>query len=180
MYLYCQNVTFVFFFYWIASELYQYIDCTDSSENKNRMRKNKKFNLPTWTNRDWSVLCTLLRRGLAPDSQLYRTCLPPLGHAGWITSDPSHPGHRPFDLLPSDRRLQSIWTRTSCHMKSFFPSAVGIMNNDLKTVSTTWSVSVTWPSVLFLHLSEFALIIICTHCDNPNLLIPFYFYSLHA
>ena len=36
---------------------------------------------------------------------------------------PSDPGHRLFDTLPSGRRLQSIRTKTTHHMNSFFPSA---------------------------------------------------------
>ncbi|KAK7898229.1 hypothetical protein WMY93_019082 [Mugilogobius chulae] len=50
------------------------------------------------------------------------------GRAGRIAADPSHPGHRLFEPLPSGRRLRSIRTRTSCHKNSFFPSAVGLMN----------------------------------------------------
>uniref|UniRef100_A0A3P8PS83 Reverse transcriptase domain-containing protein n=1 Tax=Astatotilapia calliptera TaxID=8154 RepID=A0A3P8PS83_ASTCA len=60
-----------------------------------------------------------------------------LGHAARISADPSHPGHSLFDLLPSGRRLRSIRTRTSRHKNSFFPSAVGHMNNNRMTVPTT-------------------------------------------
>ncbi|KAK7922245.1 hypothetical protein WMY93_009147 [Mugilogobius chulae] len=45
------------------------------------------------------------------------------GRAGRIAADPSHPGHRLFEPLPSGRRLRSIRTRTSRHKNSFFPSA---------------------------------------------------------
>ena len=51
-----------------------------------------------------------------------------LRRAGRIVADPSHPGHRLFDPLPSGRRLRSIRTKTSRHMNSFFPAAVGILN----------------------------------------------------
>uniref|UniRef100_A0A3P8NNR5 Reverse transcriptase domain-containing protein n=1 Tax=Astatotilapia calliptera TaxID=8154 RepID=A0A3P8NNR5_ASTCA len=60
-----------------------------------------------------------------------------LGRAARISADPSHPGHSLFDLLPSGRRLRSIRTRTSRHKNSFFPSAVGHMNNNRMTVPTT-------------------------------------------
>ena len=51
-----------------------------------------------------------------------------LRRAGRIVADPSHPGHRLFDTLPSGRRLWSIRTKTSHHMNSFFLSAVGVIN----------------------------------------------------
>lgn len=52
------------------------------------------------------------------------------GRAGRITADPTHPGHRLFNPLPSGRRLQSIWTRTSEHRNSFFPFATRLMNTN--------------------------------------------------
>ncbi|XP_075325281.1 E3 SUMO-protein ligase ZBED1-like [Odontesthes bonariensis] len=48
--------------------------------------------------------------------------------AGKIAADPSHPGHKLFDPLPSGRRLRSIKTKTSRHKNSFFPSAAGLIN----------------------------------------------------
>uniref|UniRef100_A0A1A8CJ36 Reverse transcriptase domain-containing protein n=2 Tax=Nothobranchius kadleci TaxID=1051664 RepID=A0A1A8CJ36_NOTKA len=51
------------------------------------------------------------------------------GRAGRIAADPSHPGHRLFEPLPSGRRLRSIQTRTSRHKNSFFPSAVRLVNS---------------------------------------------------
>ncbi|XP_076594378.1 uncharacterized protein LOC143325287 [Chaetodon auriga] len=44
-----------------------------------------------------------------------------LRRAGKIVADPSHPGHKLFESLPSGRRLRSIRTKTSCHKNSFFP-----------------------------------------------------------
>ncbi len=41
--------------------------------------------------------------------------------AGNIITDPSHPGHDLFALLPSGRRYRSLCTRTSRHKKQFFP-----------------------------------------------------------
>ncbi len=41
--------------------------------------------------------------------------------AGNIITDPSHPGHDLFALLPSGRRYRSLCTRTSRHKNSFFP-----------------------------------------------------------
>ncbi len=41
--------------------------------------------------------------------------------AGNIITDPSHPGHNLFALLPSGRRYRSLCTRTSRHKNSFFP-----------------------------------------------------------
>uniref|UniRef100_A0A3B3QVD1 Reverse transcriptase domain-containing protein n=1 Tax=Paramormyrops kingsleyae TaxID=1676925 RepID=A0A3B3QVD1_9TELE len=46
-----------------------------------------------------------------------------------IRRDPSHPALSLFSLLPSGRRLQSIWTRTSRFRNSFYPTAVRLMNN---------------------------------------------------
>uniref|UniRef100_A0A3P9B4X1 Reverse transcriptase domain-containing protein n=1 Tax=Maylandia zebra TaxID=106582 RepID=A0A3P9B4X1_9CICH len=60
-----------------------------------------------------------------------------LRRAARISADPSHPGHSLFDLLPSGRRLRSIRTRTSRHKNSFFPSAVGHMNNNHMIVPAT-------------------------------------------
>uniref|UniRef100_A0AAQ4P2L3 Alkylated DNA repair protein AlkB homologue 8 N-terminal domain-containing protein n=1 Tax=Gasterosteus aculeatus aculeatus TaxID=481459 RepID=A0AAQ4P2L3_GASAC len=51
-----------------------------------------------------------------------------LKRAKKIVADPSHPGQKLFVPLPSGRRLQSIRTKTSRHMNSFFPSAVGLIN----------------------------------------------------
>ncbi|KAK0154979.1 hypothetical protein N1851_002697 [Merluccius polli] len=42
-----------------------------------------------------------------------------LRHAGKIVADPSHPGHKLFETLPSGRRLWSIRTKTS--QEQFFP-----------------------------------------------------------
>ncbi len=41
--------------------------------------------------------------------------------AGNIITDPSHPGHDLFALLPSGRRYRSLCTRTSRHKNIFFP-----------------------------------------------------------
>ncbi len=41
--------------------------------------------------------------------------------AGNIITDPSHPGHDLFALLPSGRRYRSLCTRTSRHKNSFSP-----------------------------------------------------------
>ncbi|KAK9541284.1 hypothetical protein VZT92_001341 [Zoarces viviparus] len=51
-----------------------------------------------------------------------------LKRARKIVTDPSHPGHDLFVLLPSGRRLRSVRTKTSHHTNSFFPSAVGLIN----------------------------------------------------
>ena len=51
-----------------------------------------------------------------------------LRRAGKIMADPSHPGHKLLVPLPSGRRLRSIRTKTSRHLSSFFPSAVGLIN----------------------------------------------------
>ncbi len=40
--------------------------------------------------------------------------------AGNIMTDPSHPGHNLFALLPSGRCYRSLFTRTSRHKNSFF------------------------------------------------------------
>ena len=48
--------------------------------------------------------------------------------AGKIVADPSHPGHKLFETLPSGRRLRSIRTKSSRHKNSFFPSAVSLIN----------------------------------------------------
>ncbi len=49
--------------------------------------------------------------------------------AGNIITDPSHPGHDLFALLPSGRRYRSLCTRTSRHKNSFFPHAISSLNN---------------------------------------------------
>ena len=48
--------------------------------------------------------------------------------AGNIIADPSHPGHHLFLCLPSGRRFRAIKTKTSRHLNSFFPTAVGLTN----------------------------------------------------
>ncbi|KAG5844283.1 hypothetical protein ANANG_G00160790, partial [Anguilla anguilla] len=47
-----------------------------------------------------------------------------LRRAGKIVADPSHPGHKLFQTLPSGRRLRSIRTKTSRHKNSFFPAGL--------------------------------------------------------
>lgn len=49
--------------------------------------------------------------------------------AGKIITDPSHPGHRLFDLLPSGRRYRSLQTRTTRHRNSFFPLTISLLNS---------------------------------------------------
>ncbi len=49
--------------------------------------------------------------------------------AGNIITDPSHPGHNLFALLPSGRHYRSLCTRTSRHKNSFFPYAISSLNN---------------------------------------------------
>jgi len=49
--------------------------------------------------------------------------------AGKITADPSHPGHKLFQLLPSGRRYRALYAKTTRHRNSFFPLAVTMMNN---------------------------------------------------
>ncbi|KAK0153824.1 putative RNA-directed DNA polymerase from transposon BS [Merluccius polli] len=51
-----------------------------------------------------------------------------LRRAGKIVADPSHPGRKLFETLPSGRRLRSIRTKTSRHKNSFFPSATSLIN----------------------------------------------------
>ena len=67
-----------------------------------------------------------------------------LRRAGKIVADPSHPGHKLFESLPSGRRLQSI--RTSRHKNSFFPHAAGLIN---KARIPTDTASYTQP--IYMH-----------------------------
>uniref|UniRef100_A0A669DGC5 Reverse transcriptase domain-containing protein n=1 Tax=Oreochromis niloticus TaxID=8128 RepID=A0A669DGC5_ORENI len=131
------------------------------------LRQLKKFNLSTWTMMQfytaiiesiltssitvWYAGATIrdkqrLQRVVRSAEKVIGCRLPSLqdlytsrtlGHAARITADLSHPGHSLFDLLPSGRRLRSICTRTSRHKNSFFPSAIGLMNNNHMTVPTT-------------------------------------------
>uniref|UniRef100_A0A669DSV3 Reverse transcriptase domain-containing protein n=1 Tax=Oreochromis niloticus TaxID=8128 RepID=A0A669DSV3_ORENI len=131
------------------------------------LRQLKKFNLPTWTMMQfytaiiesiltssitvWYAGATIkdkqrLQRVVRSAEKVIGCRLPSLqdlhtsrrlGRAARIKADPSHPGHSLFDLLPSGRRLRSIRTRTSRYKNSFFPSAVGLMNNNHMTVPTT-------------------------------------------
>lgn len=48
--------------------------------------------------------------------------------ANKIISDPSHPAHHLFQLLPSGRRYRSMATKTSRFKNSFFPSAIRTLN----------------------------------------------------
>ena len=58
-----------------------------------------------------------------------------LRRAGKIVADPSHPGHKLFETLPSGRRLRSIRTKTSRHKNSFFPSATSLINKAPQTLT---------------------------------------------
>ena len=46
-----------------------------------------------------------------------------------IISDPTHPAHELFNLLPSGRRFRSIRARRERLRRSFFPSAVRLLNS---------------------------------------------------
>ncbi|XP_048106307.1 uncharacterized protein LOC125299187 isoform X3 [Alosa alosa] len=48
--------------------------------------------------------------------------------AAKISADPSHPGHKLFNLLPSGRRYRALFTKTSRHKDSFFPQAATLLN----------------------------------------------------
>ena len=61
-----------------------------------------------------------------------------LRRAGKIVANPSHPGHKLFEVLPSGRRLRSIRTKTSRHKTSFFPAAVGLINK-ARDPHLTWT-----------------------------------------
>ncbi|XP_058031699.1 protein ripply2 isoform X1 [Ahaetulla prasina] len=45
-----------------------------------------------------------------------------------IFTDPAHPGHKLFQLLPSKRRYRALHTRTTRHKNSFFPKAITLLN----------------------------------------------------
>ena len=45
-----------------------------------------------------------------------------------IATDPRHPGHNLFNLLPSGRRYKTLYTKTSRHKNSFFPCAIKLLN----------------------------------------------------
>src|SRR4029434_4861354 len=46
-----------------------------------------------------------------------------------ITADPSHPANSIFNRLPSGQRYRAIMTKTSCHLNSFFPQAIALLNS---------------------------------------------------
>lgn len=46
-----------------------------------------------------------------------------------IISDPSHPAHHLFQLLPSGRRYRSLSTKTKRFTNSFFPIAIRTLNS---------------------------------------------------
>lgn len=124
------------------------------------LRQLKKFNLPTMMQFYTAVIESILASSITVlctgitirDKQRlqYVVCSPKkvigcslpslqdlytsrtLGLAGQITADPSHPGHKLFNQHPSDRRLCSMQTKSSRHKNSFFPSAVDLMNNNLR------------------------------------------------
>ncbi|XP_058046601.1 uncharacterized protein LOC131202067 [Ahaetulla prasina] len=45
-----------------------------------------------------------------------------------IFTDPSHPGHKLFQPLPSKRRYRALHTRKTRHKNSFFPKAITLLN----------------------------------------------------
>ncbi|XP_061754805.1 CCR4-NOT transcription complex subunit 8 isoform X2 [Nerophis ophidion] len=45
-----------------------------------------------------------------------------------IIRDPSHPGHKLFELLPSGRRYRTIKCRTNCFKNTFYPRAIVSLN----------------------------------------------------
>ncbi|XP_059825593.1 uncharacterized protein LOC132394009 isoform X2 [Hypanus sabinus] len=49
--------------------------------------------------------------------------------AGNIIKDPFHPAHGLFELLLSGRRFRSLQTKTNRHWRSFFPTAVTLLNS---------------------------------------------------
>ena len=51
-----------------------------------------------------------------------------LNRAKTIMSDPSHPGHGFFQLLPSGRRYRSLGSRTNRLRNTFYPWAIRLLN----------------------------------------------------
>ncbi len=47
-----------------------------------------------------------------------------------ITSDPTHPAHYAFQLLPSRRRYRTIASKTTRFKNSFIPTAINILNSE--------------------------------------------------
>ena len=99
-----------------------------------------------------------------------------LRRAGKIVADPSHPGHKLFETLPSGRRLWSIRTKTSRHKNSFFPSATSLIN---KAWSPPWhwlspsplqTFCVTLTHVYCVYISRFCkyIYIVCTNYTKSN------------
>ena len=73
-------------------------------------------------------LCLLVLQGLWSSSS-WEVSVPFL-EPNWMYPgmDPSHPGHHLFQRLPSGKRFRAIRTKTSRHLNSFFPMAVGLTN----------------------------------------------------
>ncbi|KAK2884332.1 hypothetical protein Q8A73_020806, partial [Channa argus] len=80
----------------------------------------------------------LLQRVVKTAQKITRTPLPSLQsiyhrrvhrRAASILKDPSHPQHGLFTLLPSGWRYRSVKCRTSRLKKSFFPSAIRLLNS---------------------------------------------------
>ena len=87
-----------------------------------------------------------------------------LRRAGKIVANPSHPGHKLFEVLPSGRRLRSIRTKTSRHKTSFFPGAVGLSN---KAPTPQACVMLTHTTLHTAHCtSTFALLPCFLYCST--------------
>ncbi|KAM9355553.1 BCL2 modifying factor 1 isoform 1-T2 [Pholidichthys leucotaenia] len=123
------------------------------------LRQLKKFDLPQellvvfYTAIIQSVLCfsitvwfgsatkqdkTRLQRIIKSAERIIGTDLPSIENfyrsitrkrAGNICADPSHPGHKLFELLSSGRRYRSLKVKTTHHRNSFFPQAITLMNS---------------------------------------------------
>ena len=46
-----------------------------------------------------------------------------------MSADPSHPGYKLFQLLPSGQRYRALYVKTSRHRNSFFPGAIDLWNS---------------------------------------------------
>ena len=93
--------------------------------------------ITTWFGNSTAQDRKTLQRVVKSAQRITRTALPSIQDlysqrcrrkAKRIISDPSHPCHSLFSLLPSGRRYKSIRSRTSRYRDSFYPHAIRMLN----------------------------------------------------
>ena len=129
--------------------------------------------ITTWFGNSTAQDRKTLQRVVKSAQRITRTALPSIQDlysqrcrrkAKRIISDPSHPCHSLFSLLPSGRRYKSIRSRTSRYRDSFYPHAIRMLN-------CPWNIFLHYNLFLFFlpffSILQYLFIYLCWILHSP-------------